>query len=83
MDPDDYSKVELDTPSFIALILRVFLFKKLCGSKCNLSSLKDASINVPMGSVIPADTPLVLLRWLVELTNIKSLTVPSSTLQVS
>ncbi|RHN66462.1 hypothetical protein MtrunA17_Chr3g0091331 [Medicago truncatula] len=83
MDRDDYSKVELDTPSLYSFDFTGIPLQKLCGSKCNLSSLKDASINVPMGSVIPADTPLVLLRWLVELTNIKSLTVPSSTLQVS
>jgi hypothetical protein len=83
MDPNDYSKVELDTPSLCSFDFTGIPVQKLCGSKCNLSSLKDASINVPMGLAIPSYTPLVLLGWLVELTNIESLTVPSSTLQVS
>ncbi|PNX95134.1 cytochrome C biogenesis protein ccsA, partial [Trifolium pratense] len=75
-DPYDYCKVELSTP-----ILCTFDFvcdgdvPALCGSKSNLSSVKHVNINVmsfAKGTKVP----------LVELANIKSLVITSSTLEV-
>ncbi|XP_057425993.1 F-box/LRR-repeat protein At3g26922-like [Lotus japonicus] len=76
----DFHKIELSAPS-----LQRFDFtgsspyKRLCGS--SLSSVKELSIDAYMGSYSP-EPPLVLLSWLEELTNIKSLTVSTNTLQV-
>ncbi|CAL5193659.1 unnamed protein product [Lathyrus oleraceus] len=55
--------------------------QKLCGSNSNLSMAKHVNIDVDYW-LHTADTPLVLLLWLVELSNIKSLTVTSTTLKV-
>ncbi|XP_057444545.1 putative F-box/FBD/LRR-repeat protein At1g78760 [Lotus japonicus] len=75
-----FKKIELSAPS-----LRRFDFtgsspsQRLCGS--SLSSVKELSIHADMSYYSP-DPPLVVLSWLEELTNIKSLTVSTDTLQV-
>ncbi|XP_045822817.1 putative F-box/FBD/LRR-repeat protein At1g78760 [Trifolium pratense] len=80
--PYDYCKVELSTP-----ILCTFDFvctggvPALCGSNNNLSSVKHVNINVKSFANC-TEVSLALLSWLVELANIKSLIITSSTLKV-
>jgi len=75
-------KFQLSCPS-----LRTFVycgpvpFQKLCASNRNLSSIEHVSLNVKM-FIMYVKNPLFLLTWLVELANIKSLSVTSSTLKV-
>ena len=79
-----YGEIVLSTPS-----LCTFVFGctgdipnlRLRGRESNLSSVKHVNIDLNMGS-IDADTPLVLLKWLVELANIKSLTINETALEV-
>jgi hypothetical protein len=73
--------IELSTPSLRTFNFRGTPIQKLCGSKSNLSNIKHVNIDVDWWSHT-TDTPLVLLQWLVELANIKSLTVTSTTLNV-
>jgi hypothetical protein len=74
-------RIELSTPSLRTFNFRGTPIQKLCGSKSNLSNIKHVNIDVDWWSHT-TDTPLVLLQWLVELANIKSLTVTSTTLNV-
>ncbi|CAK8565962.1 unnamed protein product [Lathyrus sativus] len=76
-----YFGFELSTPSLCTFNFSGFPVQKLCGSNSNLSTVKHANIDVDYW-LHTADTPLVLLNWLVELANIKSLTVTSTTLKV-
>lgn len=76
------SKVELFAPNLCSFTFTGNLYLKLYGS--SLDSIKEASIDVDM-DMIPsnhADTPLILLDWLIELVNIKSLTASAATLRV-
>jgi hypothetical protein len=72
---------ELYTPS-----LRNFVYKgyptvqQLCGSKSNLSFIKHVMIKVKRLKHV--ETSLILRNWLVELANIESLTIYSTTLTV-
>ncbi|XP_045825162.1 F-box/FBD/LRR-repeat protein At1g78750-like [Trifolium pratense] len=80
----DYCEIELSTPSlctFVCVCIEVIPTLKLCASKTNLSSVKHVAIHVfcPSRSI---KTSLVLLNWLVELSNIKSLIINSSILEV-
>jgi hypothetical protein len=80
----DYCGIELSTPSlctFVLVCIDVIPSLKLCGSKTNLSSVKHAAIYV-FGPCRSMKTPLVLLNWFVQLSNVKSLTISSSTLEV-
>ncbi|XP_058782028.1 F-box/LRR-repeat protein At3g26922-like [Vicia villosa] len=76
-----YFGFELSAPSLCSLSFSGLPLQKLCRSNGNLSTVKHVSIDVDYW-VLAADTPLVLLNWLVELANIKSLTVTSTTLKV-
>jgi len=80
-DPEKSFGIELSAPSLCSFDFRGIPVQKLCGSKSNISSIKHVKINVDMAPR-SGDTHLVLLDWLVELVNIESLTVSSSTLQV-
>jgi len=76
--------IELSTPSLCTFVfgcMRDIPNLKLRGRESNLSSIKHVNIDLRMGS-IDADTPLVLLNWLVEFTNIKSLTINHNALEV-
>ncbi|AES69874.2 hypothetical protein MTR_3g036310 [Medicago truncatula] len=66
--PETYFGIELSTPSLCTFDFHGIPIQKLHGIKSNLSSIKHTS--------------LVLLNWLVELPNIQSLTVSSTSLQV-
>jgi hypothetical protein len=72
-------KFELNTPSLCSFDFSGIPLQKLCGSNSSFTSLTHVSIF--MWS-ISTDVPLVLLNWLIELANIKSLTVSSSALEV-
>ncbi|XP_058751046.1 F-box/LRR-repeat protein At3g26922-like [Vicia villosa] len=72
---------ELSTPSLITFHFIGHPLQKLCQSNGNLSTVKRVSIDVKYW-IYEANTPLVLLNWLDELANIKSLTLTSSTLKV-
>ncbi|KAK2388321.1 hypothetical protein QL285_062013 [Trifolium repens] len=74
-------KFELNTPSLCSFAFTGNLVEKLDGNKCSFSSLTHVSIFAYRWS-ISADTPMVLFNWLIELANIKSLTLSSSTLEV-
>jgi hypothetical protein len=83
---NQYDKIELSTPSLCSL---VFVCSgdipdlKLCGIERNLSSVKHVMIDAGIGRHIDAaDNSLVLLKWLVELTNIKSLTINHNVVKV-
>jgi hypothetical protein len=75
-------KFELNTPSLCSFAFTGNPVEKLDGNKCSFSSLTHVSIFAYRWS-ISADTPMVLFNWLIELANIKSLTLSSSTLEVS
>ncbi|KAI5386308.1 hypothetical protein KIW84_072736, partial [Lathyrus oleraceus] len=76
----DLYKIELAAPSLCMFTFCGTPYQKLCGS--NLSSVEEVNIDAEMLSNY-TEPPLVLLSWLLELANIKSLTVSASTLQVS
>jgi len=81
-----YSKSEmkfhLSTPSLRTFVYRGHVpFQKLSASNRNLSSIEHVDLNVGMWLTY-ADNPVFLLNWLVELANIKSLSVTSRTLKV-
>lgn len=83
-DPVYYSTVELSTPSlftFDFVCHEGIPVLKLCRSKINLSSVKHVNIEVRMWTDF-ADASLVLLNWLAELANIKSLTLNHTALKV-
>jgi len=75
-------KFQLSSPN-----LRTFVycgpvpFQNLCASNRILSSIEHVSLNVQT-FIIDVKNPLFLLTWLVELANIKSLSVTSETLKV-
>jgi hypothetical protein len=75
------AKVELSTPSLSTFTFPrgLDLDQKICGS--GLSSVKHVNINAA-NYAASAKHALVLLSWLQDLTNVKSLTVTSITLQV-
>lgn len=76
-----YFGIELSTPSLCTLNFSGLPLQELCRNNGNLSTVKHVSIDVDYW-LHTADTPLVLLNWLIELANIKSLTVTSTTLKV-
>ncbi|GAU29468.1 hypothetical protein TSUD_65030 [Trifolium subterraneum] len=73
-----FSKIELSTPSLCTLTFPGDIIQKTCGS---LSSIKQVNINSEDFSYPPVD-PLVILSWLQDLSNIESLKVTSTTLQI-
>jgi hypothetical protein len=79
--PDDCIEIELSTPNLCSFTFIGSPFHKLYGSKTNLSSIKHVDIDVKL-MACSAKYSSFLLNWLIELTNIKSLTLSSPTLQV-
>jgi hypothetical protein len=82
----NYGKIELSTPSlctFVFVCTGDIPALKLHGIESNLSSVKHVKIDVSIASgSIDADISLFLLNWLVELANIKSLTINHNALKV-
>ncbi|XP_057425428.1 F-box/LRR-repeat protein At4g14103-like isoform X2 [Lotus japonicus] len=87
---DSYS-IELSSPNLSAFTFMGVPSQQLSGS--NLSSLEQVNIDAEIRTVEDANIdletslnypmcPFILLSWLVELANIKSLTISASTLQV-
>ncbi|XP_057456772.1 uncharacterized protein LOC130747760 [Lotus japonicus] len=87
----DLYSIELSSPNLSSFSFTGVPLQQLSGS--NLSSLEQVNIDAEIRSVDEANVdletslnyptcPLILLSWLVELTNIKSLTVSARTLQV-
>ncbi|RHN56277.1 putative F-box domain, leucine-rich repeat domain, L domain-containing protein [Medicago truncatula] len=79
--PDDCIEIELSTPNLCTFTFIGSPFHKLYGSKTNLASIKHVDIDVNL-MASSAEYSSFLLNWLIQLTNIKSLTLSSPTLQV-
>ncbi|KAJ1424744.1 Leucine-rich repeat domain superfamily [Sesbania bispinosa] len=80
-DSKDFYEIELSTPSLRTFAFTGTPYQQISGS--NLSSLEHVNIDAEMWSKLKSnETPLILLCWLLELANTKSLTVTASTLQV-
>ncbi|XP_058751045.1 F-box/LRR-repeat protein At3g26922-like [Vicia villosa] len=78
-----YFGFELSAPSLSTFNFTGLPFRKLCQTNGNLSMVKHVSIKVKYWfDLTDGNTSFVLLNWLVELANIKSLTLTSSTLKV-
>ncbi|XP_039688449.1 uncharacterized protein [Medicago truncatula] len=75
----NFFKIELFTPSLCTFKFTGIPFHKICGS--GLSSVKQVNIAAVMYS-IGDKAPMVLFNWLREFTNVKSLIVSSTTLQI-
>jgi len=75
----NFSQIELSTPSLCTFTITGIPTQKICGS--GLSSVKQVNIDAKMHSNFE-ESPMVLLSWLLDLANVKSLTVSSITLQV-
>ena len=81
---EEYGKIELSTPSLCTFVFGCsgnIPALKLHGIENKLSSVKHVEIHACIGN-IDADKSLVLLNWLVELANIKSLTINHNALEV-
>jgi hypothetical protein len=78
-DKRNYREIELYTPSLYRFAYAGTPFEKLCGS--HLCSIKLVNIDAYM-YVNNAETPSNLLSWLKEFTEITSLTVTLTTLEV-
>jgi hypothetical protein len=76
----NYRKIELSTPNLSIFAYGGTPFEKLCGS--HLCSIKQVNIDAYMCLNYNAEPPSNLLSWLIELTEIKSLAVTATTLQV-
>jgi len=74
-----FSKIELFTPSLCTFTFIGRPFHKICGT--SLSSVRQVNIDALMYS-IDDKAPMVLFNWLLQFTNVKSLIVSSTTLQV-
>ncbi|XP_045796095.1 F-box/LRR-repeat protein At4g14103-like isoform X1 [Trifolium pratense] len=75
----DVYQIELSAPSLCAFSFMGIPYQKFHGS--SLSSVEQVNIDAEMLANY-SEPPLVLLSWLSDLPNIKSLTVSASTLQV-
>ena len=78
-EPKNDRKIELFTPCMCAFAFIGTPFQILCGSP--LRSVKHLEIEADMGWNY-AEAPSILLRWLLEISDIESLIVCSNTLQV-
>ena len=77
-----FCKFELYTPNLCTFVYKgIPSVQQLCGSKSNLSSVKHATI-VVISLFQSAKNSLIIYNWLVELANIESLTINSTTHQV-
>ncbi|XP_061371774.1 FBD-associated F-box protein At5g18780-like [Gastrolobium bilobum] len=75
----DFYKIVLSTPNLRTFSFTGIPYQQLSGG--NLSSLEQVNIDAEIWST-SMESPLILFSWLLELANIKSLTVSASTLQV-
>jgi hypothetical protein len=75
----DFPKIELSTPSLCTFTFGGIPRQKICGS--GLSSVKQVNISAEMITRWD-EAPMILLSWLLDLANVKSLTVTSTTLWV-
>ncbi|GAU29472.1 hypothetical protein TSUD_65070 [Trifolium subterraneum] len=74
-----FPNIELSTPSLCTFTFTGTPYHKICGS--GLSSVKQVNISAEMTS--RWDTPpMILLNWLLDLANVTSLTVTSTTLRI-
>ncbi|CAJ2639312.1 F-box/FBD/LRR-repeat protein At3g26920-like [Trifolium pratense] len=80
-DPETYFGIKLSAPSLCNFNFRGILVQKHCGNNNDLSSIKHACIDL-ISLWNSKETSLVLLNWLIELANIETLTVSSTTLEV-
>lgn len=79
--PETYFGIDISTPSLCTFEFHGIPIQKLHRSKRNISSIKHVCIDlITLWNSV--EVSLVLLNWLVELANIESLTVSSTTLQV-
>lgn len=76
---EDFYQIALSTPILRVLAFTGAPYQQLVGS--DVSSLERVKIDAETWST-SLDSSLILLSWLLELANIKSLTVSASTLQV-
>jgi hypothetical protein len=74
-----FAKIELSAPDLRTLTLIGDIIQKTCGS--SLSSIKELNIDATDLLYSEVD-PLILLSWLQDLSNLESLKVTSTTLQV-
>ncbi|XP_058767550.1 F-box/LRR-repeat protein At4g14096-like [Vicia villosa] len=79
--PDDCCEIELSTPNLCIFSFIGCPFHKLYGRKSNLSSIEHIDIDLSL-MLDSAKYSIFLLNFLVELVNVKSITVSSLTLQV-
>ncbi|XP_058762696.1 F-box/FBD/LRR-repeat protein At3g26920-like [Vicia villosa] len=79
--PDACCEIELSTPNLCIFSFIGSPFHKLYGIKSNLSSIKHIDIDLTL-MLNSTKCSLFLLNCLVELVNVKSITVSSPTLQV-
>jgi hypothetical protein len=73
-------KIDLRTPSLCTFTFCGNPFQEISGS--DISSLKHVDIHAEVESDCQYSPPWVLLSWLIEFADIKSLTVTATTLQV-
>lgn len=76
----DFYKIVLSTPNLRSFAFAGIPYQQICGS--NVSSLENVNIDAEIWST-SLESPLILFSWLLELANVKSLTVSASTLQVA
>ncbi|XP_058767182.1 F-box/FBD/LRR-repeat protein At1g16930-like [Vicia villosa] len=79
--PETYFGMELYAPSLCTFSFSGIPVQKLCWGKSNLSSITRVSINI-IEFWKSKETSLVLLKWLIELANMESLTISSTALKV-
>jgi len=75
----NFDKIELAAPSLCTFTFYGTPKQKICGS--GFSSVKEVNINAQMFSKLDK-CPMILFSWLLDLANVKSLAVSSTTLQV-
>ncbi|RHN53024.1 putative F-box domain, leucine-rich repeat domain, L domain-containing protein [Medicago truncatula] len=75
----NFDKIELAAPSLCTFTFYGTPKQKICGS--GFSSVKEVNIDAHMFSKVDK-SPMILFSWLLDLANIESLTVSSSTLQI-
>ncbi|CAJ2678318.1 unnamed protein product [Trifolium pratense] len=84
-NPSDFAKIELYAPNLSTFTFTGSPDQKICGT--GLSSAKQVNIHAIVNSLWKFLTdhegpPMVLLSWLQDLVNVKSMTLSSTTLQV-
>ncbi|KAL4358878.1 hypothetical protein S245_026107 [Arachis hypogaea] len=75
----DFYKIVLSTSKLRSFRFSGIPYQQICGS--HVPSLEDVDIDAEIWSN-SLESPLILFSWLLELANVKSLTVSASTLQV-